>query len=157
LLALWNWPRVLLGNLLANLVRNVWSNVIIFCGHFPEGVRVYTKKEVKTESRGQWYVRQMLGSANIEGGRLFHVLTGHLSHQIEHHLFPDLPAWRYPAIAGRVRRLCERNGLAYNTGSLREQYGSVLSRIWRLALPSPGGAGPRGFADTDPEDSPAPA
>jgi linoleoyl-CoA desaturase len=157
LLAGWNAPRVLLGNLVANGVRNVWSNVVIFCGHFPEGVRVYTKKEVKTESRGQWYVRQMLGSANIEGGRLFHVLTGHLSHQIEHHLFPDLPAWRYPAIAGRVRRLCERNGLAYNTGSLRRQYGSVLSRIWRLALPSPGGAGPRGFADTDPEDSPAPA
>ncbi|MFM8412731.1 MAG: fatty acid desaturase family protein, partial [Alphaproteobacteria bacterium] len=135
LLAAWNAPRVLLGNLLANLLRNVWSNVIIFCGHFPDGVRVFTEEEAASESRGQWYVRQMLGSANIEGGRLFHLLTGHLSHQIEHHLFPDLPARRYPAIAERVRGLCERYGLAYNTGSLARQYGSVLARNWRLAFP----------------------
>ncbi|MFM8411129.1 MAG: fatty acid desaturase family protein [Alphaproteobacteria bacterium] len=153
-LAVWNAPRVLAGNLLANALRNVWSNVIIFCGHFPEGVRVYTRKETKTESRGQWYVRQMLGSANVDGGRLFHVLTGHLSHQIEHHLFPDLPAWRYPAIAGRVCALCERHGLAYNTGPLRRQYGSVLSRIWRLAFPPAGGQGP---AAGEPEDMPSPA
>ena len=136
LLAAWNAPRVLLGNLLANGIRNVWSNIIIFCGHFPEGTRVYTRKEVKAESHGQWCVRQMLGSANVEGGRLFHVLSGHLSCQIEHHLFPDLPAWRYPAIASRVRQICERNGLPYNTGSLSEQYGSVLSQIWRLSFPT---------------------
>ncbi|MBU6283773.1 acyl-CoA desaturase [bacterium] len=137
-LAFWNWPRVLLGNLLANLLRNVWSNVIIFCGHFPEGVRVYTEDEAASESRGQWYVRQMLGSANIEGGRILHLLSGHLSHQIEHHLFPDLPARRYPAIAGRVRALCARFGLAYNTGSLGEQYGSVLARNWKLSFPTAG-------------------
>ena len=151
LLAAWNAPRVLLGNLLANGIRNVWSNVVIFCGHFPAGVRVYTEDEVASESRGQWYVRQMLGSANIEGGRLMHLLTGHLSHQIEHHLFPDLPARRYPAIAGRVRELCERNGIAYNTGSLARQYGSFLVRNWRLAFPSAGWlAGGSGFeADVD--------
>jgi NADPH-dependent stearoyl-CoA 9-desaturase len=157
LLAFWNAPRVLLGNLLANAIRNVWSNVIIFCGHFPEGTRVYTRKEVKSESRGQWYVRQMLGSANIEGGRLFHVLSGHLSCQIEHHLFPDLPAWRYPAIAERVRRLCESNGLAYNTGSLSEQYGSVLSQIWRLSFPTAGWARTRDLGEGSEEDSAAPA
>jgi linoleoyl-CoA desaturase len=78
----------------------------------------------------------MQGSANIEGASWFHVMTGHLSHQIEHHLFPDLPAHRYPEIAGRVRDLCERYGLAYNTGSFAQQYGSVLARIFRLALPS---------------------
>lgn len=157
LIAAWNAPRVLLGNLIANALRNVWSNVVIFCGHFPEGTRVYTRKETRSESRGQWYVRQMLGSANIEGGRLFHVLCGHLSFQIEHHLFPDLPARRYPAIAEKVRRLCARNGLAYNTGSLGEQYGSVLSRLWRLALPPAGWFGRRGFGDGDAEDSTAPA
>ncbi len=154
-LAFWNWPRVLLGNLLANLVRNVWSNVIIFCGHFPEGVRVYTEDEAATESRGQWYVRQMLGSANIEGGRLLHLLSGHLSHQIEHHLFPDLPARRYPAIADRVRRLCERHGLAYNTGSLVEQYGSVLARNWRLSLPTAGWMSGDGVGEAPPRDSTA--
>ena len=62
-------------------------------------------------------------------------MTGHLSHQIEHHLFPDLPAHRYPEIAPRVRAICERYGLPYNTGSFGEQFGSVVGRIFRHALP----------------------
>ncbi len=136
LLALGNAPRVLAGNLAANVIRNVWTNVIIFCGHFPEGARVYTREETRNESRGAWYLRQLQGSANIEGGRWFHVLTGHLSHQIEHHLFPDLPAHRYPEIAPRVRALCERYGLPYNTGSFWQQYGSVLKKLWAYALPT---------------------
>lgn len=136
LLALGNAPRVLLGNLAANVIRNVWSNVIIFCGHFPEGARVYTREETRNESRGEWYLRQLQGSANIEGGRLLHILSGHLSHQIEHHLFPDLPAHRYAEIAPRVRALCERYGLPYNTGSLWRQYGSVLGKIWEYAWPT---------------------
>ena len=49
--------------------------------------------------------------------RWLHVLTGHLSHQIEHHLFPDLPAARYPEMAPRVREICARYGQPYNTGS----------------------------------------
>ncbi|HEX4871936.1 MAG TPA: acyl-CoA desaturase [Nevskiaceae bacterium] len=134
-LALWNAPRVLLGNLAANGIRNVWSNVIIFCGHFPEGTRVYTEAEIANETRGDWYVRQMQGSANIEGGRWFHLLSGHLSHQIEHHLFPDLPAHRYPEIAAKVREVCERHGIPYNTGSFGRQYGSVVKRLFKLALP----------------------
>jgi NADPH-dependent stearoyl-CoA 9-desaturase len=134
-LALWNAPRVLAGNLAANLVRNVWSNVIIFCGHFPEGTRVYTQEETENESRGDWYLRQMQGSANIEGGRLLHILSGHLSHQIEHHLFPDMPAPRYAEIAPRVRAICEKYGIPYNSGSLLRQYGSVLKTVFRHALP----------------------
>jgi NADPH-dependent stearoyl-CoA 9-desaturase len=134
-LALWNAPRVLAGNLLANMARNLWSFAVIFCGHFASGVRIYTDEEVRGETRGEWYVRQLNGSANIEGGPLFHVLTGHLSHQIEHHLFPDLPASRYPAIAARVRGICDRYGQAYNTGSFWKQFGSVIGRIFRHALP----------------------
>jgi linoleoyl-CoA desaturase len=136
LLALGNAPRVFVGNLTANVIRNVWTNVIIFCGHFPEGARVYTQAETRNESRGAWYLRQLQGSANIEGGRLFHVMTGHLSHQIEHHLFPDLPAHRYPEIAPRVRAICAKYRLPYNTGTLWEQYGSVLRKIFTYALPS---------------------
>jgi fatty acid desaturase len=125
----------LLGNATANLVRNVWAFGIIFCGHFPAGVATFTEEETEDETRGRWYVRQLLGSANITGGRLFHVLTGNLSHQIEHHLFPDIPARRYPMIAPEVRALCEKYGLAYNTGPLSRQLGSVARKICRLALP----------------------
>ena len=65
------------------------------------------------ETRAEWYLRQMLGSANISGGTLLHILTGNLSHQIEHHLFPDLPSNRYGQIAPKVRELFERYGLRY--------------------------------------------
>jgi fatty acid desaturase len=136
LLTPWNAPRVFLGNLAANGLRNVCTNVIIFCGHFPEGARTFSVEETEGESRGGWYLRQLLGSANIEGPGWFHVMSGHLSHQIEHHLFPDLPAWRYPGMAPRVREICERFGLPYNTGSFAEQYGSVLAKILRFALPT---------------------
>jgi linoleoyl-CoA desaturase len=123
------------ANATANLVRNLWAYSIIFCGHFPAGVATFTEQECENESRGQWYVRQMMGSANITGSKLFHILSGNLSHQIEHHLFPDLPARRYPQIAGEVRALCEKYGLPYNTGSFSKQLGSTWSKIFRLALP----------------------
>ncbi len=129
------FPMTLAGNVTANLVRNVWAFGIIFCGHFPAGVATFSAEDTEDESRGQWYVRQLLGSANITGSRLFHVMTGNLSHQIEHHLFPDLPARRYPQVAAEVQALCEKYGLAYNTGPLRRQLGSVAKKICRLALP----------------------
>jgi fatty acid desaturase len=125
----------LLGNVTANLARNVWTHTIIFCGHFPEGSEVFTEEQLDGETRGEWYIRQLLGSANIDGGRLFHIMTGNLSHQIEHHLFPDLPSNRYAEIAPRVRDLCQRYNLRYNTGSLVRQTTSVWKNILRLALP----------------------
>jgi len=128
-------PFTFAGNLTANLVRNVWAFMIIFCGHFPEGVEEFSEEEVEHETRGDWYLRQMLGSANLTGGRLFHILSGNLSHQIEHHVFPDIPAHRYGEIAVEVREICERYGLPYNAGPLREQFGSVVKKIFRLALP----------------------
>ncbi|MER7450612.1 acyl-CoA desaturase [Nocardia beijingensis] len=127
--------HTLAGNVTANLVRNVWAFAIIFCGHFPTGVQTFTEEETADETRGEWYIRQMLGSANITGSKLFHIMSGNLSHQIEHHLFPDLPASRYPEMAPTVRALCEKYGLPYNTGPLGKQIGSVWKKIFKLALP----------------------
>jgi linoleoyl-CoA desaturase len=127
----------LLGGLTANVSRNLWAHTIIFCGHFPDGSEVFTEEQLDGETRGEWYLRQLLGSSNIEGGRLFHIMTGNLSHQIEHHLFPDLPSNRYADIAPKIRDICERYGLRYNTGPLTRQVASVWGRILRLALPGP--------------------
>ena len=124
------------ANLVASLLRNVWTFVIIFCGHFPSGVYVFTPEQVDGESRGQWYLRQVLGSCNIGGGALFHVLSGNLSHQIEHHLFPDMPSNRYPEVAPRIRALCARYGVPYNSGSLTRQFGTTMLKIVRFTLPS---------------------
>jgi NADPH-dependent stearoyl-CoA 9-desaturase len=128
-------PFVFAGNLTANLMRNVWSYMIIFCGHFPDGTQEFTVEETKDESRGMWYFRQVLGSANLTGGRLFHLLSGNLSHQIEHHLFPDLPARRYAEVAPEVQEICERYGIPYNRGPLLQQFGTVVRKIVRLTFP----------------------
>jgi len=130
-----SFPFVLAGNATANLTRNLWAFTIIFCGHFPDGTQQFTEEETENETRGEWYYRQLLGSANLTGGELFHILAGNLSFQIEHHLFPDLPARRYAEIAEEVREITERYGIPYNTGPLHKQFGSVVRKIVKLALP----------------------
>lgn len=127
--------RALAANATANVARNLWVSTIVFCGHIPEGAETFTEEQYEGETRGGWYRRQLAGSCNLEGGKLFHLLTGHLSFQIEHHLFPDLPSNRYAEIAPQVQAVCERHGLQYNSGRLGRQYGSVLKQILRLALP----------------------
>ena len=129
-------PLVFAGDLSANLIRNVWSYMIIFCGHFPDGTQEFSVEETQNESRGMWYFRQVLGSANLTGGKLFHLLSGNLSHQIEHHLFPDMPARRYAEIAPEVREICKRYGIPYNAGSLPRQFGTVVRKILKLTLPT---------------------
>ncbi len=119
----------------ANVVRNVWAYAIIFCGHFPDQTYTFSKEETEDESRGAFYVRQLLGAANIEGGPMFHVLSGNLGYQVEHHLYPDMPSTRYAEIAPRVKELCERYELAYNTGPFLKQLGMVQRTILRLAFP----------------------
>jgi NADPH-dependent stearoyl-CoA 9-desaturase len=130
-----SFKTTLAANFTANMVRNVWAHSIIFCGHFPDQTYTFSEQEVADETRGGWYVRQLLGAANIDGGPLFHLLTGNLSFQVEHHLYPDMPSSRYAEIAPRVREVCRRYGLPYNTGPLRKQLGTVHRTILRLAFP----------------------
>jgi linoleoyl-CoA desaturase len=119
----------------ANVVRNFWSNAIIFCGHFPDQTYTFSQKEVEDESRGGWYVRQLTGAANIDGSPFFHVASGNLGYQVEHHLFPDMPSTRYAEIAPRVKDICERYELPYNTGPFLKQWTMVQRTILRLAFP----------------------
>ncbi len=127
--------RTLTANFAANIIRNVWSYAIIFCGHFPDQTYTFTQDEVEDESRGGWYVRQLIGAANIDGGPLFHVISGNLGYQVEHHLYPDMPSTRYGEIAPKVREICKRYGLPYNSGPFHQQLYMVQRTIARLAFP----------------------
>jgi len=144
-------PLVFAGNVAANLARNVWACAVIFNGHFPEDVEQFPESVLENETRGHWYVRQLLGSANFSGGRLLQIMSGNLSFQIEHHLFPDLPAHRYAEISPQVRAICEKYGLPYNTGSFLGQTLSTWKRIFKLSLPA------RGTPQADIEKSGRPA
>jgi len=149
-----SWRRTLAATVLANVVRNVWVHTVVFMGHIPDGAETFTEEEFEGETRGGWYARQLSGTCNLDGSPLFHVMTGHLSYQIEHHLYPDLPCNRYASIAPRVRAVCERYGLPYLSGPLGRQYRSVLRKVLRLSLP---GGGPKAATAPAPRAARAPA
>ncbi len=129
------YKRTLWANVTANIIRNVWAYAIIFCGHFPDQTYTFSQAETAEESRGAKYVRQLVGAANIDGSALFHVISGNLGYQVEHHLYPDMPSTRYGEIAPKVRDICRRYELPYNTGPLHQQLWMVQRTILRLAFP----------------------
>ncbi|KAF0846283.1 fatty acid desaturase family protein [Nocardia caishijiensis] len=129
------WKSTLKANTTANLVRNLWAYAVIFCGHFPDGAEKFTIEQLDGETQGEWYLRQMLGSANFKAGPAMAFMSGNLCYQIEHHLFPDLPSNRYPEVAAQVRQLCDKYDLPYTTGSLGKQYLLAFRTIHKLALP----------------------
>jgi linoleoyl-CoA desaturase len=144
--------KVLAANALADALRNGWAYVVIYCGHLTERAATFREEDLAREDRAHWYARQASGSGNFEVGRLAHVLSGHLGFQIEHHLFPNVPAWRYPEIAPRVRDICERHGVPYETGPLASQFASAMRRLFRFSLPRK-----RSRAASEPRDLPVPA
>ena len=125
----------LTANATANVVRNLWSNAVIFCGHFPDGAEKFTVAEYESETHAEWYLRQMLGSANFHGGKLMAFMTGNLCYQIEHHMFPDLPSNRYAEMSVRIKEICERYEIPYTTGPFLVQYAQTLRTMLKLSLP----------------------
>jgi fatty acid desaturase len=134
-LSLKRWRRTLGANVTANVLRNVWAYVVICCGHFADGAEKFTPETLENETNAEWYLRQMLGSANFDAGPVMAFMSGNLCYQIEHHLFPDLPSNRYAAIAKRVRALCATYDLPYTTGHLVRQYLLTVRTVFKLALP----------------------
>jgi linoleoyl-CoA desaturase len=123
------------ANAVANIIRNVWANAVIFCGHFPDGAEKFTKTDMAGESKGEWYLRQLLGSANFENGPVLRFMSGNLCHQIEHHLYPDLPSNRLYEISIRVREVFDKYDLPYTTGSFLVQYAKTWRTMAKLSLP----------------------
>jgi fatty acid desaturase len=129
------WRRTLGATVVANGLRNAWAYIVIVCGHFADGAEKFDASVLENETKPQWYLRQMLGSANFRAGRMLAFMSGHLCYQIEHHLFPDLSSNRLPEVAVRVRALCVKYDLPYTTGSFLRQYLLTVRTICKLALP----------------------
>jgi fatty acid desaturase len=124
-----------LANLVAAGFRNGWAYIVIVCGHFADGAEKFTPEAVENETKPEWYLRQMLGTANFNAGPVLRFMSGNLCHQIEHHLFPDLPSNRYPEIAVRVRTILAEYDLPYTTGPLILQFWHTVRTICKLSLP----------------------
>lgn len=131
-----NFIPVLAGNAVANIIRNLWSSAVIFNGHFTEDAETFEADNTENETKAQWYLRQIRGSSNFTGGKWMHFMSGNLSHQIEHHLFPDMPANRYEQVAPQIRALCAEYGVNYNEANFMKQFWTVWVRLARCSLPN---------------------
>ncbi|MFH7804538.1 fatty acid desaturase family protein [Acinetobacter sp. BSP-53] len=127
---------VFAGNAVANVIRSLWASAVIFNGHFTEDTETFEPDNTATETRAEWYLRQIRGSSNFSGTEWLHILSGNLSHQIEHHLFPDMPANRYAEAAPKIRVLCAEYGIHYNEASFMKQFASVWVRLAQCSLPN---------------------
>ncbi|MEZ4403911.1 MAG: fatty acid desaturase [Kofleriaceae bacterium] len=124
--------KVLLGNLLAEIGRDLYSAATIYCGHVGDDVASWPAG-TKPGSRGEWYAMQIEATNNFEVSRPVSILCGGLDRQIEHHLFPTLPPPRLRQIAPEVRAICARHGVPYKTASWGTTLGKALGHIKRLA------------------------
>src|ERR1700712_1254123 len=118
--------KVFAGNLISEVLRDLFAAAIIYCGHvgstdFPRGT--------EAKNRGQWYAMQVEGSRDVEVPLWVSILTGGLDRQIEHHLFPRMPPNRLREIAPRVKAICEEHGVHYRTDSWPKTLKSVLVEL----------------------------
>ena len=127
---------VLAGNAVANVIRSLWSSAVIFNGHFTEDAETFEADNTANETRAEWYLRQIRGSSNFTGTEWLHILSGNLSHQIEHHLFPDMPANRYAEVAPQIKALCAEYGIHYNEANFFQQFWSVWVRLAKCSVPN---------------------
>jgi fatty acid desaturase len=124
--------KVLLGNVLAEVCRDVYSAATIVCGHVGADVKSWPAG-TQPRSRGASYVMQVEAANDFEVPLALSILCGGLDHQIEHHLFPTLPPPRLREIAPRVRQICEKYGVEYKTASWGATLRKALNYVGRLS------------------------
>lgn len=124
--------KVVVGNWLAETMRDLYSAATIFCGHVGDDVASWPEG-TKPKTRGEWYAMQIAATNNFEVPRPISILCGGLDLQIEHHLFPTLPPERLRQIAPEVRAICERNGFTYKTDTWPRTLRKALRHVRALA------------------------
>ena len=129
---------VIIANLAARGLSNIWACLVIFCGHFSEKSYVFEPKYGgPDEYIGHYYLRQIAATCNLKGNSMFHLMTGHLSYHIEHHIFPDIPAHRYPEIGERLKEICARYDVPYLEEHMLPQLQGVMKRLIKYSSPHP--------------------
>jgi fatty acid desaturase len=91
--------------------------------------------------------RQVLTSRNIRGGWYMDVLMGGLNHQVEHHLFPNMPRPHLRQARLIAKDYCYGHGIPYTETSLVESYATVVRYLNTVGI----------VAGRDPFDCPAAA
>lgn len=126
--------KVFLANLLADVMNSYWIALTIQATHFTEPLQ----PEDAIKNKGKWYVSQLDSSVNFKGNRWQSILWGHLNYQVEHHLFPDIPAHRYPDMSVDVQKVCQQYNLPYK---LNNSWGAAIKKfvgaMWTYSFKTP--------------------
>jgi fatty acid desaturase len=83
---------------------------------------------------------QVLTSRNIKKLPGIDYCTGGLTCQIEHHLFPTIPANRLREVQKIVRSYCASHGVAYHETSLFQSFREVYQDLRKNSLTLTSGA-----------------
>jgi len=127
--------RVLLGNILTEAMRDVYTAATIYCGHIGEDVASFPEG-TRPRSKGERYAMQVSTANNFEVPWAISVLCGGLDLQIEHHLFPQLPTNRLREVAPQVRKVCEAHGVEYRSASWPRTLSRAFKHLWQLSFPT---------------------
>jgi len=123
--------KVFLANLLADVMNNYWIALTIQATHLTEPLQ----PEDALKNKGKWYVSQLDSSVNFKGTRWQSILWGHLNYQVEHHLFPDIPAHRYPDMAIEVQQVCQQYNLPYKSNkNWWQAIRGYMKVLWRYSF-----------------------
>ena len=128
---------VLINSVLAEALTNLHAFLVIVPNHAGDDVPFFRDS---TDSRGEFYFRQIVGSVNYPTGSngvdFFH---GGLNYQIEHHIWPNMSLRQYRNAQPKVRELCEQKGIPYIQESvfkrLRKAVDIMVGRTSMLERP----------------------
>ncbi|MER6581897.1 acyl-CoA desaturase [Nonomuraea sp. NPDC001023] len=79
--------------------------------------------------------KQVLTSRNVRGGLFTDVALGQLNYQIEHHLFPNMPAPNLRKAQPIVESYCAEVGVSYLQTGLVASYGQALRHLHEVGAP----------------------
>jgi len=107
---------VLLNSILAEAFTNMHTFLVIVPNHAGDDVMMF---EEKGKGKGEFYLRQILGSVNYPtGSDTNDFFYGWLNYQVEHHLWPDIPLSQYQYAQPKVVEVCKKHGIPYRQDSV---------------------------------------
>jgi len=127
---------VLLTSIMAEIFTNMHSFLVIVPNHAGDDVMMF---EEKGKGRGEFFLRQILGSVNYPTGSDFNdFFYGWLNYQVEHHLWPDIPLSQYQYVQPKVVEVCKKHGIPYRQDSvLKRLFKAVDIMVGRTSMLKP--------------------
>jgi len=108
--------NVLLNSIMAEAFTNMHTFLVIVPNHAGDDVMMF---EEKGKGRGEFYLRQILGSVNYPtGSDTNDFFYGWLNYQVEHHLWPDIPLSQYQYVQPKVVEVCKKHRIPYRQDSV---------------------------------------